>query len=83
MEHQSEEAVLVIDAMKRAERSQKWTARKAGIALTTFGRKLNGGSAFTLGEVARIAHALGVHPADLLPSEFDRETDSSTEQKVA
>ena len=33
-------------------------------------RKLRGVGEFTLTELARIAHALGVKPADLLPDEF-------------
>lgn len=73
MEHPGEAADLIICAMRTAERSKKWTAAKAGIALTTFMRKLHGGGDFTLSELARIAHALGVKPADLLPSAFKQD----------
>lgn len=62
----------VIHAMSLAERSQKWTAEKSGMSISTFRRKINGGADFTVGEVARIARALGIHPADLLPTAFAR-----------
>lgn len=71
MEHQhTESGALILAAMKRADRSRKWTAANAGIASTTFMRKLNGGGEFTLGELARVARALSVHPSELLPAEF-------------
>lgn len=57
-------------ALKRVERTQKWTADKAGIAHTTFHRKMNGGADWTVGELARVADVLGVHPSELLPVEF-------------
>lgn len=57
-------------ALKQVERTQKWTADKAGIAHTTFHRKMNGGADWTVGELARIAQALGVRPSELLPAEF-------------
>ena len=57
-------------ALKNVERTQKWTADKAGIAHTTFHRKMNGGSDWTVSELARIANVLGVAPAELLPEEF-------------
>lgn len=63
-------ATLVAAAMRGADRSMKWTADRAGIANATFRRKLRGGGDFTVSEVARIAQALGIHPADLLPGEF-------------
>lgn len=65
-------APLIQAAINRAERSQKWTADKAGIAITTFRRKMNGGGDFTCSEIARVAKALSVHPADLLPAVFAR-----------
>lgn len=70
MEHLTETAQKILDAIDRVERTQKWTATKAGIALTTFSRKLHGGGDFTLSEISRIAKVLGIHPADLLPDEF-------------
>lgn len=66
----TETAGLITDAMRVAERSKTWTAGKAGLALSTFDRKLRGGGDFTVGEVARIARALQVHPSSLLPPEF-------------
>ena len=57
-------------AIRRVERTQKWTADKAGIAHTTFQRKMNGGAAWTVDELARIARVLEVSPAELLPEEF-------------
>lgn len=61
---------LIVDAMKRADRSKKWTAERAGIANATFLRKLRGDTEFTVSEVARVARALGVRPVTLLPAEF-------------
>ncbi|TFD58090.1 hypothetical protein E3T43_07540 [Cryobacterium sp. Hh7] len=63
-------AALIAAAIKEAERSFKWTADKAGMSMSTFGRKLHGGGDFTVSEVARVGRALGVHPSDLLPDEF-------------
>lgn len=63
-------ADLVIEAMRSAERSKKWTAEHSGIALSTFRRKCLGGGDFTVSEVARISEALGISPFSLLPSEF-------------
>lgn len=60
----------VVAQMREADRTQKWTADRAGISETTFRRKLRGGADFTVSEVARIARALGIHPAALLPEEF-------------
>lgn len=61
---------LIDAARKEADRSKKWTATKAGMSETTFYRKLNGGPDFTVGEVARIAQALRVPAASLLPQDF-------------
>lgn len=66
-------ADLIAAAILTAERSQKWVADKSGIPATTLRRKMRGGADFTVGEVARIARTLDVHPADLLPEAFDRE----------
>ena len=63
-------AALVKEAMKAAERTPTWVARKAGIALTTFVRKLEGGADFTVGELRRIAMALQVSASSLLPDDF-------------
>lgn len=63
-------AARVAEAMKNADRSQKWTAENAGFSVSTFRRKLNGGADFTVGEVGRIAKVLNVPPADLLPHQW-------------
>ncbi len=63
-------ATLVKGAMSAAERTPTWVARKAGIALTTLNRKLEGGADFTVGELRRIAVALRVPAASLLPEDF-------------
>lgn len=63
-------ATLIKDAISSEERTYTWTANKAGMSPATMRRKLNGGADFTIGEVARIAAALGKAPADLLPREF-------------
>lgn len=65
-----EVATCIKGAMRAAERSPSWVSRKAAIALTTLNRKLDGGADFTVGEVHRIATALGVPAAALLPVEF-------------
>ena len=56
-------ATLILEAMRDADRSMKWTADRSGIANATFRRKIHGGTDFTVSEVARIAKALGVHTA--------------------
>lgn len=45
-------------------------ARKAGIPMTTFDRKINGRSDFTLRELGAVAEALGLGLADILPVEL-------------
>lgn len=63
-------AAMISAAMQTVDRSAKWTAERSGFSYATFMRKLNGGGDFTVSEVARIARALSIHPADLLPSMF-------------
>lgn len=70
MDTTQEVAERINEAIAAAERSNAWVARKAVIALTTLNRKLDGGTDFTVSEVRRIAHALAVAPASLLPDEF-------------
>ena len=66
-------AELIEQARKNAERSQKWTAEKAGMSATTFKRKINGGADFTISEALRVANALSVPPYTLLPQAFTRD----------
>lgn len=61
---------LIEGQIRKADRTRKWTAERAGIPETTFRRKLRAGADFTVGEVARIAKALSISPSELLPSEF-------------
>ena len=70
MDHET--ITLIQSAIEADDRTRAWTARKAGISITTFNRKMQGGAPFTLPELARIASVLNRHPADLLPSEFAR-----------
>lgn len=68
---------LINSAIKTAERTKKFTAEKAGIPVSTFLRKLNGYTDFTVGEVARIARALDVPAGSLLPAEFATTNEAS------
>lgn len=70
MDTKTTTAGMVVKAMKKADRTKSWTARKADIPTTTFFNKLRGDSEFTISELGNIAKALSVHPADLLPAEF-------------
>lgn len=63
-------AQRVRDALVAAERTTAWLSTKTGIPATTLARKLNGHSDFTIAEIARLAKALNVPAADLLPPEF-------------
>lgn len=63
-------ADLIEEARVTKDRSRRWTAEKAGMALSTFNRKLNGGPDFTISETRRVALALEVPPYTLLPSDF-------------
>lgn len=65
-----EVATRIKAAITTAERTPTWVGRKAAIALTTLNRKLDGGADFTVSEVHRIALALRVPTASLLPEEF-------------
>lgn len=58
----------VAAAILRSGRSQTSVAAAAGIPLTTFNRKLNGHTEFGIGELIRIARALGINPSELMPA---------------
>lgn len=70
-------------AITKRERTKKWTAQKAGIPESTFLRKLAGHTDFTIGELARVASALSVPPASLLPSEFILEDAEQIAEPIA
>lgn len=70
-------AEAVKAAYRNAERTQRWVAKKSGIAEGTFNRRMNGGGDFTVSELARIAKALNIHPSELLPSEFISQAQSA------
>lgn len=63
-------AAKVLAAIDAAERPRAWVGKKAGIALTTFSRKLEGVGDFTVSEIGRLARALNLPPVALLPDEF-------------
>lgn len=71
MEHEVSDHIK--NAMGTAGRSHRWTAEAAGIAYATFHRKLGNGG-WLVSEIARIAKALNVSPASLLPVAFVAET---------
>lgn len=73
MDTKKDASQIILQAILDAERSQQWVADKAGIPVTTLRRKLQGHTDFRLGEVASIAQALNVNPAELLPSTFQME----------
>lgn len=60
----------IATAIAAEERTLSWVADKTGIARVTLGRKMKGGASFTVPEVARIAEALKIEPASLLPAPF-------------
>jgi hypothetical protein len=63
----------IVTRLARIDRSKKWCAISSGMSESTFLRKLNGIGDWTLPELARIARALDVKPADLLPTEYASE----------
>ncbi|MFJ5108655.1 MULTISPECIES: hypothetical protein [unclassified Glutamicibacter] len=67
----AEKIANAIEAQKDNGVTRSSTALASGIPRNTFNRKLNaGGADFTAYEIARIAIALNIHPAELLPKEF-------------
>lgn len=56
--------------MECKELSINKTAELSAIAYTTLHRSLNGGGDFTITQLGRLADALEVHPAELLPEAF-------------
>lgn len=60
----------VAASILRAGRSRASIASAAGIPYSTFCRKLDGHTEFTIGELIRVAHAVGVLPSEYAPDEF-------------
>ena len=60
----------VAASILRAGRSKASVAAEAGIPYSTFCRKLDGHTEFTIGELIRIAKAVGVPPSEYAPAEF-------------
>ncbi|MBB3158233.1 lambda repressor-like predicted transcriptional regulator [Microbacterium proteolyticum] len=60
----------VAASILRAGRSKASVASAAGIPNSTFGRKIDGHVEFTLGELLRVARAVGVSPSEYVPAEF-------------
>lgn len=60
----------VAAAKERAGITRTALAESTGIPYSTLGRKLDGFSDFTMPDIYRIAKALGVAPASLLPAAF-------------
>lgn len=59
----------IADALYRDGRSINQAADAIGMNHMTLRRSLDGGRVFNLNDVADIAHALGVDPADLMNAE--------------
>lgn len=53
-------------AIAQADLTQAEAAQRAGIALNTFSRRINGLTAFTWTEIVRVAEATGVSATDLV-----------------
>lgn len=62
----------VAASILRSGRTKASVAAAAGIAYTTFNRKINGHVEFTFGELLRIASVLGVEPSVFTPAAFAR-----------
>lgn len=60
----------VAASILRAGRTKASVAAAAGIPHTTFTRKINGHTEFTMSEVLRIAEVVDVAPGSLLPAVF-------------
>jgi transcriptional regulator with XRE-family HTH domain len=61
-------ATVIVSALGQAKRSKRWLSEATGIAYSTLRRKLQGEADLTVLDLARIARALQVPPASLLPA---------------
>jgi transcriptional regulator with XRE-family HTH domain len=57
----------IADVLRSEKRSQRWLAQRSGTPISTLRRKLSMRADFTVTEIARIAEALDVSPASLMP----------------
>lgn len=64
----------VAASILRSGRSKSSVALEAGIALTTFNRKINGHVEFSFGDLLRIAAVLRVPPSTFTPTSFAAES---------
>lgn len=65
-------AEKVAALVARSNLSKPTIAKKAGIPLTTFNRKIAGDTDFYIPEIYKLAGILEVSPGDLLPKEFEK-----------
>ncbi len=61
-------ASVIVSALDQDKRSKRWLSEATGIAYSTLRRKLQGQADLTVRGGARIARALQVPPASLLPA---------------
>lgn len=59
--------MAIVSALLRANRSRRWLATRTGIPYSTLRRKLQAHADLSVTDLARIAEALEVSPASLLP----------------
>ena len=57
----------ILLAIKDQDTTKNAVARKSGIPATTFDRKIDGHTGFTLRELGAVAEALGLELIDILP----------------
>ena len=70
MDITTEVANKVRQAMNSKNQTISGLAKDAAIAYSTFHRCMNGGADFTMPQLGRIADALEVHPAEIMPDHF-------------
>ena len=70
MDITTEVANKVRQAMNNKNQTISGLAKDAAIAYSTFHRCMNGGADFTMPQLGRIADALEIHPAEIMPDHF-------------
>lgn len=66
----NEAADKVAKAVEKSKIPVARIARDSGVPRATLVRKMNGGGEFGVYEILRIANAIGIEPASLLPSPY-------------